>query len=575
MKKIFFSILILNITIAGSFCLSMDITTNTSEVSISPKIELLSTIYDQIKKYKDSEPEKYLSDMNRLANILYAVTFPREELFLLHKEYLTCKKTEEYAIFNGTYVNGCKYAIYEKLTPILPSISTHLGNLIDFETHDGRKELCIYATSPKQRAFAKKITSNADTLTRDKCIKYLNKYRNDEDPAIKVLANNYTYLHSNQQLLYHATKLILLKSLLNSEEINNFCATLCLKKLFLQENTLLTLTKIVWNKAEETPPSIIEKLQPMCSSSVFDTMITEDPHLLAWYKTIIQELQTNLTAYALKQLPARHKKPAEFKKFLTPLRTKYLHIAPELQIIFTHYGLSGELPGITPLEIPQALTEKPKTTPSLSSKKRGRSRRVGAKQKQKNTEPIQNSLPQKELSNAKPITNSEVRQPTFNNIIEQNNLTECMVIYDNRVLLQNNNKNDPYHGFTLITIPFILKHGIHKTWSNKKTKHADDLFEIYGEIEYHKTQEIKFVKFVLCRGADNAIYHIQMSTIDSDEKNNLSDAQYNIEFPPLGTIVNTPKNSTHDEYGSTIIAETDYMVQVNDGGLNATITLYK
>src|SRR5947207_9998286 len=60
------------------------------------------------------------------------------------------------------------------------------------------------------------------------------------------------------------------------------------------------------------------------------------------------------------------------------------------------------------------------------------------------------------------------------------------IMYDNRVIEQNTNKKDHCHGFTLITIPYIIKNGVHSFWTNQQTGHQDDLFVMYGEIEYKK-----------------------------------------------------------------------------------------
>jgi hypothetical protein len=126
-----------------------------------------------------------------------------------------------------------------------------------------------------------------------------------------------------------------------------------------------------------------------------------------------------------------------------------------------------------------------------------------------------------------------------------------------------------------MVIPCIIKNGTHSVWTNKNTGHKDDLTIMYGEIAYEKdgiVTHTELVEFQVCKGADNAIYHIGMRKNNSQDT---STSSYNIEFPPLGTSVIIGKGSSRDEYDSKILTETDYMIQIWDGGLQATITLYK
>ena len=98
---------------------------------------------------------------------------------------------------------------------------------------------------------------------------------------------------------------------------------------------------------------------------------------------------------------------------------------------------------------------------------------------------------------------------------------------------------------------------------------------MYGEIEYKKNDiptKTKLVAFEVCKGADSVIYHIGMRKNRNQDNETSS---YNIKFPPLGTTVTVHNKSSCDEYDSTVLAETDYMIQLWDGGLQATITLYK
>src|SRR5690606_33785471 len=125
-----------------------------------------------------------------------------------------------------------------------------------------------------------------------------------------------------------------------------------------------------------------------------------------------------------------------------------------------------------------------------------------------------------------------------------------------------------------MAIPYIIKHGIHSAWTNRATHHKDDLTIMYGEIEYEQNGTIltELVEFQVCKGADNAIYHIGMRKNSSQ---NTYAASYNVEFPPLGTSTIISKKFTSDDCGSKLLLETDYMIQLWDDGLKITITLYK
>jgi hypothetical protein len=529
------------------------------------KVAFLKKTVDQISEYKKTNPNKYLADMGKVLNATYAITFLREPLLKVKEHHASCKKTEPFVFYKGKYINGISTTIFEKLAPQIKVIKSPFGNLVEYTADYGDKEYNILAIEPTEITFLNELSGFETRDERIESWNFIKKHFNSSMPEIKIMALNCAYIISSMETTAEVTSLICLNEYFNKKDVQNYFSTFNLKQIFLKEFIATKMAVKAYDDAEEAPHSIIKKLEPLCSSSVCNQFKEEDTAFNEYYRKIAKETSDAVAEYAT-NIINQHKLKIPHHILCNQLLGQYCVIAPELETIFKCFGLSGYLPGIWAFEKPTPAFIAPKpTTKKTKTKKRKRNNK-----RNKQTETIHENCQeekQQEAAQTPPTNNISSSESTS----DTNNET-ISIFYDNRVLEKNKNKLDPYHGFTLITIPFIIKNGTHSVWLNKKTGYADDLVFMYGHIEYadNRTQKTEFVKFGLCTGEDGAIYHIEMKKTQETEE-----LSYNNQFPPLSKPTTSYHNSTSDDYGSKVLAETDYMIQLWDGGLNATITLYK
>lgn len=524
----------------------------------SKKVDYIRSTYDDICSKKATQPLEYFSQTNTLLNAIYTRTLLYDPLADLRQKYTICNQLKESVCYQGIHINGAVYTRFVEQLPDDTFTMSPSGKLFKIVTPDKRTEWSIYASSPNERAFVKKITFLNDNslLNTDKLLDFLSRYQQTSDPQIKILINNYTYLTMYTAMMKTAVKINLINNILNNTQSKKYLSPYNI--LLAQEKLLYSLTKCTLDASGEDSFSVLKAFTPVCTASIFDSLDNENPLLLDIYKTIIADVQNTY----IQHIKTENFQASECLAF----QEKYLSIATELKPIFSTQGLYNELPGIELSKIEKPVKPYQKQQKAAISKKRARSRA----QAKKPTQALSNS-------NTKPVpveAPSTSIELTTNNRAKASPQETLEIIYDPRVLEKNANKKDYYHGFTLMAIPFVLKYGTRKTWVNKKNQHNDDLFELYGEIKYHDTKELQFIKCAACKGADGAIYHIGMNKGQLDKNNNL---HYEINYPQLSTKTTKrriAKASDCDEYGSYIITMNEYMVQLYDGGLNATITFY-
>lgn len=571
MKQIHYLLLFASSLIAlPTNCMDLAIT-NANEKPKSDKIVFLEKIITEINQYKTTNPEKYLNDMGKVANTIYAATFLTEPLNNLKKHYQKTENTKAYAFYNKKFISGFRYPILEKTTDQYHTIATPLGCLFNYTADYGDQEYNIFLTTAEERAFAKKIES-VQPEGRERILKFLKRHLESNNPKIKNIAKNYTYVIASEAALKQIDTLFTVQEHLNQEAAKNYFTAFNLKDFLKKELISTSLAINAFHQAEDAPTSFIEKIKPLCTSKLFNELEKESKILNDFYKAMLKDCNETVANYAETTLK-HNKTKIKHHELCNQILNQHFSVAPELKDVFSLFGIDGYIPGIWPFQAPQSGFTSVKTQPT-SGKKKKRNRKHKPKSAPSAINQLENIIEQKNDS-------AELNNVNANNVAEistrekliKNSKKDYAICYDERVLLQNTNKKDLYHGFTLITAPYIIKYGKEKIWINKKTNHKDTLITINGEIEYTKKNIVtsEYVQFDLCIGADDTIYHIGMRT--TKETNN--NQAYDVVFPPLGTIVQTNQSSTSDDYNSKVLKETDYMIQIWDGGLNATITLYK
>jgi len=537
------------------------------------RLTFLTETLNQIDSNKQNIPgyfpNQYFADKNAVLNTLLTLKCLLDPLLNVKHDYDRCKATEPFTFHDEKHINGIVTTVKKEDMKILQQIKTDFGTLTPYQARYGDTEWQILATNPEERAFVNKVTFSP----RNQISGFLKKHLTSDNNTIKAMASNYIYLSAAANVMRKTNELLKIKNLLATDQIKKYFAHLNLKSIIFTEQILAGLASAAFSQSGEAAPSIVEKLTPLCTNKIFSELYQENPLLGELYRIIIKNIQKDVYEYAtklIKQNRINTKPHILCNNDLLPL---YFSIAPELKSFFASFGYQGLIPGIMLVTPPEPIFV-PKPQPQKRVAKKAARR--GATQPKKIQQTTQDSTPTQEHDQS--ATSTMSHQDQGQKVVPHESPTNDIILYDNRVIEQNNNKKDLYNGFTLMTVPHIIKHGTHSLWHNKTTGNQDNSYTINGELEYTVNGQTKYklVTFTVCIGADGAIYHIEMRKTDHN-----AGSSYTVQFPPLGTTTKTYHHSHADEYGSRIIAETDYMIQIVDGGLvmgddkGVLITLYK
>lgn len=480
--------------------------------------------------------------------------------------------------------------------PELVNHSTPFGSIVELSWHHPENkypEYSIVAYTPEGRAFIKKNTEFDNKLMNSKNYNaykklykdYKKLFINDKNtPEIRKIAQVNMYISLDRFIQSLINQTVCSEQILANDKI--------FKTLFAHYNALHLTDSLshdsqefrrIFNAADhglhELPSMLANYLK-----TVPNTLHQEYAIISSISVKALESLKRNIVNYGLSKTI-----DYSIKQFNAAVKPIEIQINTQLTQFHNHFDTLYPMmnkPSISDLinrDLIQIQLNEMYIKNTQNKPKNSHSRRKHQRQPQASTQSVKNvtttttttttttssSLQQTENSaSAQKATNKENR--TINN--QHHNTPADTIVYHERVLQQNKNHNDSYHGFTLITVPYILKYGERKTWTNRLTGHQDDLYEMYGEIVYDNqtSQEFYPVQFAVCKGHDGVIYHIEMQPTEYNNQ-----ASYEIQYPRLSFTTYSTSNPDTDLRGSNVMSENDYIIKIYDPRRKETIYLYK